>query len=101
MGGSTDVGDVSWVVPTVQCTTAVAALGTPAHSWQLTGQGKMPAAHKGMLHAAKVMGATAARMLADAGLLAAARAEFDTRIAQRPYDCPIPDGVIAPPLRAR
>jgi aminobenzoyl-glutamate utilization protein B len=101
MGGSTDVGDVSWVVPTVQCTTAVAALGTPGHSWQLTGQGKLPAAHKGMLHAAKVMGATAARMLADADLLAAARAEFGARLAERPYDCPIPDGVTAPPLRTR
>jgi len=99
MGGSTDVGDVSWVVPTVQCNTAVAALGTPAHSWQMTGQGKLPAAHKGMLHAAKVMGATAARMLGDADLLAAARAEFGARLAERPYDCPIPDGVVAPPLR--
>src|ERR1700722_6031279 len=99
MGGSTDVGDVSWGVPTVQCTTAVGALGTPAHSWQMTGQGKLPAAHKGMLHAAKVMGATASRMLADPGLLAAARAEFEGRLAERPYDCPIPDGVIAPPLR--
>jgi aminobenzoyl-glutamate utilization protein B len=100
MGGSTDVGDVSWVVPTVQCTTAVGALGTPAHSWQMTGQGKLPAAHKGMLHAAKVMGATASRMLADPGLLAAARAEFERRLAERPYDCPIPDGVIAPPIRS-
>jgi aminobenzoyl-glutamate utilization protein B len=98
-GGSTDVGDVSWVVPTVQCNTAVAAIGTPGHSWQMTGQGKLPAAHKGMLHAAKVMGATAARMLADADLLAAASAEFGARLAERPYDCPIPDGVIAPPLR--
>jgi aminobenzoyl-glutamate utilization protein B len=98
-GGSTDVGDVSWVVPTVQCNTAVAAVGTPAHSWQMTSQGKLPAAHKGMLHAAKVMGATAARMLADPGLLTAARAEFVARLSERPYDCPIPDGVIAPPLR--
>jgi aminobenzoyl-glutamate utilization protein B len=99
MGGSTDVGDVSWVVPTVQCNTAVGAIGTPAHSWQLTGQGKLPAAHKGMLHAAKVMGATAARMVTDADLLAAGRAEFEGRLAERPYDCPIPDGVVAPPLR--
>jgi aminobenzoyl-glutamate utilization protein B len=98
-GGSTDVGDVSWVVPTVECNTAVAALGTPIHSWQMVSQGKLPAAHKGMLHAAKVMGATAARILADADLLAAARAEFAARLAERPYDCPIPDGVTAPPLR--
>jgi aminobenzoyl-glutamate utilization protein B len=52
----------------------------------------MAAAHKGMIHAAK---------MADDGLLAKARDEFDTRIAQRPYDCPIPDGVLAPPLRTR
>jgi aminobenzoyl-glutamate utilization protein B len=77
----------------------VGAIGTPAHSWQLTGQGKLPAAHKGMLHAAKVMGATAARMVTDADLLAASRAEFEGRLAERPYDCPIPDGVVAPPLR--
>jgi aminobenzoyl-glutamate utilization protein B len=100
-GGSTDVGDVSWVVPTVQCAGAVAALGTPVHSWQLVAQGKMAAAHKGMIHAAKIMGSAAASLLADDGLLARARDEFDTRIAQRPYDCPIPDGVLAPPLRAR
>jgi aminobenzoyl-glutamate utilization protein B len=99
MGGSTDVGDVSWVVPTVQCTTAVAALSTPGHSWQMTAQGKLPAAHKGMLHAAKVMGATAVRMLTDAELLDAAKAEFAGRLTERPYDCPIPDGIVAPPLR--
>jgi aminobenzoyl-glutamate utilization protein B len=100
-GASTDVGDVSWVVPTVQCAGAVAALGTPVHSWQLVAQGKMAAAHKGMIHAAKIMGSTAASLFADDGLLAKARDEFDTKIAQRPYDCPIPDGVLAPPLRAR
>ena len=84
IGGSTDVGDVSWVVPTVQCTAAVAALGTPGHSWQLTGQGKLPAAHKGMLHAVKVMGATAAWMLTSADLVDAARAGFADRLAQAP-----------------
>ena len=45
--GSTDVGDVSWVVPTVQARGATCAIGTPFHTWQLTGQGKAPYAHKG------------------------------------------------------
>ena len=40
MMGSTDVGDVSWVVPTVQARGATYAIGTPGHSWQLTAQGK-------------------------------------------------------------
>eukprot|EP01037_Dinobryon_pediforme_P006002 gene6002-6074_t len=48
MIGSTDVGDVSWVVPTVQAHAATYAIGTPGHSWQLTAQGKSPLAHKGM-----------------------------------------------------
>jgi aminobenzoyl-glutamate utilization protein B len=99
-GASTDVGDVSWVVPTVQCTAAVNALGTPLHSWQLVAQGKLPAAHKGMIHAAKVMGSMAVSLLTDSALLAVAREEFDARIGQRPYDSPIPDGILAPPLRA-
>ena len=59
MVGSTDVGDVSWVVPTVQARGATYAIGTPGHSWQLTAQGKTPAAHKGMVHVAKVMAGTA------------------------------------------
>jgi aminobenzoyl-glutamate utilization protein B len=48
MMGSTDVGDVSWVVPTAQIRDATHAIGTPGHSWQVTAQGKAPAAHKGM-----------------------------------------------------
>src|SRR5699024_1477192 len=38
--GSTDVGDVSWVVPTTQCRTATWVLGTPAHTWQVVALGK-------------------------------------------------------------
>ena len=57
--GSTDVGDVSWAVPTVQMRGATYAIGTPGHSWQLTAQGKSALAHKGMVHAAKTMAGTA------------------------------------------
>jgi aminobenzoyl-glutamate utilization protein B len=65
----------------------------------MVAQGKLPAAHKGMIHAAKIMAATAADLLTDAELLASARKEFSTRISETPYDSPLPDGVIAPPLR--
>ena len=41
MMGSTDVGEVSWVVPTVQACGATYAIGTPGHSWQLTVHGIM------------------------------------------------------------
>ncbi|MGL4494920.1 MAG: M20 family metallopeptidase, partial [Beijerinckiaceae bacterium] len=46
MIGSTDVGDVSWVVPTVQLHAPTVAIGTPFHTWQIVAQGKSPAAHK-------------------------------------------------------
>ncbi len=96
--GSTDVGDVSWAVPTVQAHCATVAIGTPGHSWQVTAQGKTPAAKKGMTMAAKVMAGTACAALADPGLVAAAKADLARRTAKSPYRCPIPEGV-EPPLR--
>ena len=88
--GSTDVGDVSWVVPTVQAWGATLAIGTPFHSWQFTGQGKTPAAHKGMVHVAKAMAGTAVDLLADQALVGEAKAEFARRRDGQPYECPIP-----------
>ena len=95
--GSTDVGDVSWVVPTVQASGATLAIGTPAHSWQWTAQGKMPAAHKGMVHVAKAMAGTAIDLIARPELLATAKADLAARTAETPYVCPIPE-YVAPPL---
>jgi aminobenzoyl-glutamate utilization protein B len=97
MVGSTDVGDVSWKVPTVQARGATYAIGTPGHSWQLTAQGKSALAHKGMVHVAKAMAGCAIDVLQDKGLLAAAKAEHQARLAVTPYESPLPDG-IAPPF---
>jgi aminobenzoyl-glutamate utilization protein B len=99
IGGSTDVGDVSWIVPTVQMWGACFAVGTPGHSWQVVAQGMSPAAHKGMVHAAKVMAATALDAIRDPALLQRARAELRERAGGAGYRCPIPDDVIPPPLR--
>jgi aminobenzoyl-glutamate utilization protein B len=96
--GSTDVGDVSWVVPTVQARGATYAIGTPGHSWQLTAQGKMPAAHKGMVHVAKVMAGTAVDAIQDEVLLARAKADHQARVGRTPYVCPLPDD-IDPPIQ--
>lgn len=95
--GSTDVGDVSWVTPTVQAHGAVIAVGTPFHSWQLVAQGKSPAAHKGMVHVAKAMAGLGARLFRDETLRAAALADLAARTARTPYRCPIPDHV-SPPI---
>jgi aminobenzoyl-glutamate utilization protein B len=92
--GSTDVGDVSWVTPTAQCWGACYAYGTPFHSWQMVAQGKLSMAHKGMVHAAKIIAATAADLYTQPEALARAKEELlDARRGQ-PYVCPIPAEVV-------
>jgi aminobenzoyl-glutamate utilization protein B len=95
--GSTDVGDVSWVVPTVQAHAPTVAVGTPFHTWQIVAQGKMPAAHKAMVQVAKAMAATGVAVLTDPALMEAAKADLAARTRTNPYICPIPDD-IGPPL---
>ena len=94
--GSTDVGDVSWAVPTVQARVATCAVGTPFHTWQVVAQGKTPAAHKGMVYAAKVMAATAVQLISNPGVLAAAKAEHAAKLARVPYESPLPPEAQAP-----
>jgi aminobenzoyl-glutamate utilization protein B len=95
--GSTDVGTVSWVVPTVQMRGATYAIGTPGHSWQLVAQGKTPAAHKGLEHVAKVIAGTAVNLVSDTTLVERAKADHCARLAGKPFVNPIPDDV-DPPL---
>jgi aminobenzoyl-glutamate utilization protein B len=95
MIGSTDVGDVSWVVPTVQARGATHAIGTPLHSWQATAQGKLPHAHKGMVHVAKVMASTAVEALQKPEIIAAAKADHEAR-AGGAYVCPLPEDAKPP-----
>jgi aminobenzoyl-glutamate utilization protein B len=92
MVGSTDVGDVSWKVPTVQARGATYAIGTPGHSWQLTAQGKTAASHKGLVHVAKAMAGTAVEALKNPEIIAAAKAEHAAKMAKQPYVCPLPEG---------
>src|SRR3954464_15272345 len=93
MIGSTDVGDVSWVVPTVQARCATVAIGTPGHSWQITAQGKSGQAKKGMVNAAKVMAGLAVEALSDASLIANAKADLKARTEATPYISPMPADV--------
>lgn len=86
--GSTDVGDVSWLTPTAQFTTATWVSASPGHSWQNVSIGRTSIAHKGMLQAAKVLAGTAADLMTDPALLAKAREEFREAAAEG-YDCPI------------
>lgn len=99
--GSTDVGDVSWIVPTAQCQTACFAIGTPFHSWQLVTQGNLPAAHKGMILAAKVMASAAADCIRNPEIITRAKAELKQQTGGLPYLCPIPSDVTPSDLRAK
>ncbi|MGE7093141.1 hypothetical protein ACQKII_17120 [Lysinibacillus sp. NPDC048646] len=96
MGGSTDVGDVSWKVPTVQCTTTCMALGTPLHTWQVVSQGVMPIAHKGMLQAAKAMACTVITLIDNPVLIEEARKEWQERLDGETYVLLIPQGATPP-----
>jgi aminobenzoyl-glutamate utilization protein B len=91
--GSTDVGDVSWVVPTEQINTACFSLGADAHSWQWVAQGKSKIAHKGMLLAGRVLAAAAQDMIENPEKLEAVKDEFKKRLYDRQYHCLIPDDI--------
>lgn len=74
---STDVGDVSWVVPTIGLSAATWVPGVPAHSWQATACGGMGIGFKGMMVAAKTIALTGIDLLTDPDLVAKAKAEFE------------------------
>ena len=78
--GSTDVGDVSWVVPTAGLGTATWVPGTAAHSWQAVAAGGTSIGNKGMLVAAKAMAMTAVDLFTSPDLIAAANEEYQQRV---------------------
>ena len=92
--GSTDVGDVSHIVPTAQFTAVTAPLGTPGHSWQNVVAVGSDIGRRGMLYASEVLALATARLLAEPGLVAKAQEEF--RREAEPYLSPVRD-VAQPP----
>ena len=94
--GSTDVGDVSWIVPTAQFTTATYVAGTPGHSWQSTACTGSSIGRKGMVVAAKTLALSALELFKDSKLIAAAKADFAKRRAGFEYRSRIPAEQKAP-----
>ena len=88
--GSTDVGDVSWVCPTVQMNAATWVAGTVAHSWQAVSQGKTPWAHTITRYAAKIMAATAVELFRYPEVLEDAKKEHLENVGPNGYEPPIP-----------
>lgn len=97
---SSDVGDVSWLVPTMGFGTATAVPGTPGHSWQNVACAGSTIGRKGMVNAAKVLALTAVDLLTQPQLVADARADFEKQTAGKEYKSRIPAGQ-KPPIDYR
>lgn len=78
-GGSTDVGDISWLVPTVGLSTATWVPGTSAHTWQAVAAGGMSIGQKGMMVAAKTLTLTAMDIFKDPSVTGKALEELNKR----------------------
>lgn len=92
--GSSDVGDCSHAAPTAQFVGACFVPGTPAHSWQMTAQGKEKTAVKGMFYAAQVLSEACRRLFEEPELVKQARKEFEETTEGKPYECPIPAEIL-------
>lgn len=98
--GSTDVSDVSWIVPTTEFRAATYVPGTPGHSWQSTACAGHSIGRKGMVVAAKTLALSAIDLTQDAKLIEVARADFNKRRAGHEYRSRIPLNQ-KPPLNYR
>jgi aminobenzoyl-glutamate utilization protein B len=94
--GSTDLGDLSQIVPVSELVTTCFPTGCPGHSWGNVAASGMSIGHKGMMHAAKIMAATAIELYSDPSHLVEIRQEFEQKTGGKPYIPPIPKGGMPP-----
>ncbi|MHA7131418.1 amidohydrolase [Algoriphagus namhaensis] len=99
MGGSTDVGDVSWVVPTIRLSATTAPNGTPWHSWAVVAAGGMSIGHKGMAYAAKALSMTMVDLFTNPELVKSVQAEFKEKKGDYVYKGFVPEG--PPPINSK
>ncbi|MBO6535585.1 MAG: amidohydrolase [Balneolaceae bacterium] len=96
MGGSTDVGDVSFITPTIRLRATTAPAGTPWHSWAVVATGGMSIGHKGLTYASKALSMTIIDLFKNPDLINDVKAEFLERKGDYVYEGMIPPG--PPPL---
>ncbi|MFC1481621.1 amidohydrolase [Candidatus Neomarinimicrobiota bacterium] len=89
-GGSTDVAELSWMVPTAGINVVTAAADVPWHSWATSACHGTAAGRKGAVVAAKVLAATGVDLLMDRQLLRTAKSYFNKASGGKPYESPIP-----------
>ena len=91
-GGSTDVGDVSWLVPEIRLGVTTAPVDTPWHSWAVVACGGMSIGHKGMTYAAKALAMTMVDLYKDPKLVESVKAEFLEKKGDYQYKAILPEG---------
>jgi aminobenzoyl-glutamate utilization protein B len=91
-GGSTDVADVSWVVPTLHLSVVTAAADAPWHSWPVVAAAGMSIGHKGMMYASKALAATMIDFFEDPKKVEAVKKDFADKKGDVVYKGFIPDG---------
>lgn len=89
ISGSSDSGDVSWIMPTNAFLTATWPLGVPAHTWQATSASASSMGMKGMIYATKIFVGVAYDLLNDKTLIKKAKKEFNKRTENMKYASPI------------
>ncbi|MDA1017416.1 MAG: amidohydrolase [Planctomycetota bacterium] len=94
--GSTDVGDISWFVPTGGIRTSCLVAKSPGHSWQNVSCINTTIGEKGILYGAKVLAVSAVELFQKPNLVAAAKADWQQRMKQRTYTTLVPKGQKAP-----
>ena len=95
-GGSTDVGDVSYCVPTLNFHIACQCIGNVGHTWQTTAQSNSSIGYKGMLTAAKAMALAVIRTAKRPDVIEEAKEEVVVQNGGK-YECPLPD-YVKPPI---
>ncbi len=95
-GGSTDVGDVSYQVPTLAFAWPTFPMGIGLHTWPVTACGGMSIGDKASLATARILAAAGFDLMTDAELRAAAKEDFRQRRGDAPFVSPIPPEVERP-----
>jgi aminobenzoyl-glutamate utilization protein B len=98
--GSTDVGAISWNVPTIGFVAASFVPGVAAHTWQAAASTGMSIGQSGMVVASKALAVTAVDLFTNPELVQSAKAEFQKEIGGKSYLTSIPADQ-KPPLNYR
>ena len=91
-GGSTDVGDVSYIVPEITLLATTAPYQAPWHSWVVVACGGMSIGHKAVVFASKTLGSTMVDLFENEKLRQDIKEEFLKRKGKEVWQAILPDG---------